>query len=129
MRKKETTQLSRRERQIMDVIYARGKGSVSDVLDALPDPPSYSSVRALLRVLVDKGHLRYAEEAGRYIYSPVRSRGRAAREALRQVLHTFYGGSAAKTVAALLDISSDDLSEAELDSLTKMIEQAKQEGR
>ncbi len=121
--------LSRRERQIMNIVYARGRASVADVLEALPDPPSYSAVRALLRILVEKGHLRYTEEEGRYVYSPVRARRHAARDALKHVLQTFYEGSAVKTVAALLDMSSRDLSSAELDRLAALIEAAKREGR
>lgn len=121
--------LSRRERQIMDVVYARGRASAAEVLEALPDPPSYSSVRALMRVLVEKGHLHYTEENGRYIYRALRPRRQAAREALQKVLHTFYEGSASKTVAALLDLSGKDMSDAELERLANMIEQARKEGR
>ncbi|MFA6244330.1 MAG: BlaI/MecI/CopY family transcriptional regulator [Candidatus Hydrogenedentales bacterium] len=122
-------QLSRRERQIMDAIFARGRASVAEVLGALEDPPSYSSVRALLRILVEKGHLTYKEMDGRYIYMPTQSRTRAARAALRQVLQTFYEGSAVKTVAALLDLSSDDMSQEDLNRLSKLIEEARKEGR
>ena len=129
MGERDARQLSRRERQIMEVVYARGRASVAEVLEALPDPPSYSSVRALLRVLVEKGHLHYKEEGARYVYMPTQLRSRAARQALKQILHTFYEGSAVKTVAALLDMSSKNMSQADLERLAEMVEQARKEGR
>ncbi len=129
MNPKPDKQLSRRERQIMNVIYARGRASAAEVLHALDDPPSYSAVRALLRILVEKGHLQFKETNGRYIYMPTQSRHRAARAALKQVLHTFYEGSAVKTMAALLDMSGEDLDETDLERLSKMIQDARKEGR
>ena len=124
-----TPELSRRERQIMDVIYQLGRASAADVLAALPDPPSYSSVRALLRILVDKGHVVHHAEKGKYIYAPTRARAQAARQALRRLLRTFYQGSAAKAVAALLEDSDTRLSEEELDRLARKIQEARGQDR
>jgi BlaI family transcriptional regulator, penicillinase repressor len=122
-------QLSRRERQIMDVIYRLGRATAADVHDALPDRPSYSTVRALLRVLEGKGHLRHVEDGPRYVYSPTVPRERARESALRQVVSTFFGGSTEAAVAALLDLSAARLSDSELNRLAGLIAQAKKEGR
>lgn len=116
---------SRRERQIMDAIYAAGPLSVADVRAAIPDPPSYSAVRALLRILVDKGHLKHDDVDGKYVYSPIRPRESAARGALRRVLSTFFDNSAAKAVAALLDVTETEVSADELAELADLIEKAK----
>ena len=121
--------LSRRERQIMDVIYRRGRASAADVVAELADPPSYSAVRALLRILEDKGHLRHESEGGKYVYAPTRPREHAGRSALRRVLQTFFDNSAEKAVAALLDLHDAELSRADLDRLAHLIEQARKEGR
>ena len=121
--------LSRRERQIMDIVYAQGKASAADVLAALPDPPSYSSVRALLAILVEKGHLKHRSEQGRYIYIPTRRRALVGRSALRRVLDTFFEGSLEKAVAALLQGSDASLSPEELQRLAQLIQQARKEGR
>jgi predicted transcriptional regulator len=121
--------LSRRERQIMDVVYARGEASAAQVHAGLPDPPSYSAVRALLAILVEKGHLRHRSEQGRYIYAPTRPRAQVGRSALRRVLDTFYEGSLEKAVAALLQGADGRLSPAELQRLGKLIQQARKEGR
>jgi BlaI family penicillinase repressor len=129
MGKKSHMDLSRRERQIMDIVYSRGGAGVADVMGALPDPPTYSAVRALLRVLEEKGHLRHKKDGARYIYLPTRPRGNAGRSALRRVLQTFYDGSAEKAVAALLDVSDSKLSPEELDRLSRLIEEARREGR
>ncbi len=123
------SELSRRERQIMDVIYRLGRASAADVHDALPDRPSYSTVRALLRVLEGKGHLRHIEDGPRYVYSPTVPRERARESALRQVVSTFFGGSTEAAVAALLDLSNARLSDSELNRLAGLIAQAKKEGR
>jgi predicted transcriptional regulator len=120
---------SRRERQIMDIVYARGEASAADVHAALPDAPSYSAVRALLAILVDKGHLKHRTEKGRYIYSPTRRRTKVGRSALRRVLDTFFEGSLEKAVAALLQGADANLSQEELHRLGKLIEQARKEGR
>lgn len=121
--------LSRRERQIMDVIYRLGCASVQDVRDNLPDPPGYSAVRALLRVLEEKGHLKHEHDGPRYVYRPIVSRDAARRSALRQLLRTFFDGSPEEAVATLLDVSGRDLSEQELNRLAELIKRAKQEGR
>src|SRR6185503_5039400 len=121
--------LSRRERQIMDIVYARGEAAAAGVHAALPDPPSYSAVRALLAILVEKGHLKHRSEQGRYIYAPTRRRSHAGRSALRRVLDTFYEGSLEKAVAALLHGSEANLSPEELARLGQLIEQARKEGR
>src|SRR5947207_5063822 len=120
--------LSRREREIMDVIYRAGRASAAEVLDQLTDPPSYSAVRALLRVLEDKGHLRHEEDGPRYVFLPTVPRERARQSALRQILHTFFDGSTEQPVAAPLDLSSTKLSEAELDRLSRLIADARKEG-
>lgn len=129
MAKKAGDGLSRRERQIMDVIYERGQATAADVLEALPDPPSYSAVRALLRILEEKGHLRHEAEGPRYVYLPTVARDRARKSALRQLLKTFFDGSTEQAVAALLDLSSSNLSDEVLDRLSKLIDQARKEGR
>ena len=119
--------LSRRERQIMDIIYQRGEAAAAEVLDALPDPPSYSSVRALLRVLETKGHLWHRRQGSRYVFLPTVPPEEARRSALARVVRTFFDGSTQATVAALIDQSS--LSQAELDRLQALIDRARKEGR
>lgn len=123
------THLSRRERQIMDVLYRRGGGSVADVLEGLPDPPSYSAVRAMLRVLEDKGHLKHRQEGPRYVYEPTQSRATACRSAMQRLVKTFFDGSTEQAVAALLDMKADELAGAELRRLAELIEKARKEGR
>ncbi len=121
--------LSRRERQIMDVIYRQGSATAQDVREQIADAPSYSAVRALLRVLEEKGHVRHRHDGPRYVYSPTVTRGRARQSALRQLLKTFFDDSPEAAVAALLDMSHSDLSDQELGRLAKLIAQAKKEGR
>ncbi|MBC7853437.1 MAG: BlaI/MecI/CopY family transcriptional regulator [Pirellulaceae bacterium] len=121
--------LSRRERQIMDIVYSHGEASAATVHTALPDPPSYSAVRALMAILVEKGHLKHRSEGGRYIYSPTRRRAQVGRSALRRVLDTFFEGSLEKAVAAILHGSDGNLSQAELKRLSELIQQARKEGR
>ena len=121
--------LSRRERQIMDIVYEMNKATVAQVLELIPDPPSYSTVRALLRVLEDKGHLKHIQQGPRYIYSPTLPREEASQNALKHVLKTFFDNSTEDIVAALLNISEEDLSEEEYKRLTKMIKKAQIEGR
>lgn len=128
MSRKPTDELSRRERQIMEIIYARGEASAAQVLEQLPDPPSYSAVRALLAILVEKGHLRHRSEQSRYIYAPTRRRAKAGRSALVRVLETFYEGSLENAVAALLQ-SDSKLTADELKRIGELIAQARQEGR
>jgi predicted transcriptional regulator len=129
MSKETNTHLSRREREIMDVIYRSGRATAAEVLDQLADPPSYSTVRALLRVLEEKGHLRHEEDGPRYVFVPTVPRERARASALRQLLHTFFDGSTEQAVAALLDLSSTRLSDAELARLSRLIADARKEGR
>src|SRR5213079_317095 len=121
--------LSRRERQIMEILYQRGKLSASEVREAMEDAPSYSAVRALLRVLEDKGHVRHQAEGLRYVYAPVVARDKAKRAAVKHMLDTFFNGSPEQIVAALLDVSSPALTRDELDRMAQMIEKAKKEGK
>jgi BlaI family penicillinase repressor len=121
--------LSRRERQIMDILYRSGKASASDVLNAMPDPPSYSAVRAMLRVLEEKGHVKHQEEGLKYVFTPVVAPDKAKRSAVKHVMETFFNGSAEQIVAALLDVSSSKLTRGELDRMAEMIEKAKKEGK
>ena len=120
---------SRRERQIMDIIYARGEASVSQVHHAMPDAPSYSAVRALMRILEEKGHLKHTTEGNRYIYMPTRNRKAASRSAVHRLLHTFFHGSTEQALAALLEVSPSGPKQEELDRLARLIENARKEGR
>lgn len=120
--------LSRRERQIMDVLFRRGEASASDVLAGMPDPPSYSAVRAHLRTLEEKGHVRHEAKGLRYVYLPTTRPGQARRHAVRHLLDTFFGGSAEKLMAALLDGNSAKLGTDELRRLSELIDKAKKEG-
>lgn len=121
--------LSRRERQIMDVIYALQEATVNQVLERLPSPPSYSAVRALLRVLEQKGHLVHRQDGPRYIYAPTWPRDRARRSALKHLLQTFFDDSTEDAVAALLDISEDNLTAEDYGRLLELIQKARKEGR
>ena len=121
--------MSRRERQIMDIVYAEGRVTAAEVLEHLPDPPGYSAVRALLRILEDKGHLLHESDGNRYVYLPTVPRGTARRSALKNLIHTFFEGSPENVMAALLDLGKDELDPAELDRLAEIIEKARQEGR
>ena len=123
------TTLSRRERQIMDIIYQRSRATAAEVMEDLPDPPSYSAVRALLRVLEEKGHVRHKQDGPRYVFLPTVPRDRARQSALKQVVGTFFEDSAEQAVAALLDMTGKDMSDAELDRLAELIEEARKEGR
>ena len=120
--------LSRRERQIVDILYAQGRGTAAEVQAQLPDPPSYSAVRAMLRILEEKGHVRHEQDGPRYVYLPTVARESAKRSAMRHMLQTFFNGSAEQAISALLDDSSSKLSDAELDRLAQMIEQARRSG-
>ena len=122
----ETHNLSRRERQIMDILYSRGRASATEVNAALPDPPSYSAVRTLLRILEEKGHIKHREEGPRYVYMPIQAREKASRSALRRVVATFFQGSLANAVAALVDEGAK-LSPAELKRIEAIIKKAKAE--
>jgi BlaI family transcriptional regulator, penicillinase repressor len=125
----EASALSRRERQIMDSIYRRGRATAAEVLEDLPDPPSYSAVRTMLRLLEDKGHLSHEQDGPRYVYLPTVPRENARAHALRHLVSTFFNGSAEQAMAALLEMSDAGLSPQELDRLQKLIEAAREEGR
>jgi predicted transcriptional regulator len=118
-----TDPLTRRERQILDVIYNLGRASANDVLERLPDPPTYTTIRGLLRVLESKGHVRHEEDGGRYVYSPTLNKQRAAKSALGHVIDTFFDGSPSRAMAALL--GSEHVSQDEIDRLAALVEQAK----
>jgi predicted transcriptional regulator len=122
-------QLSRRERQIIEILYERGKASAAEVRQAMPDAPGYSAVRALLGVLEQKGHVRHEEQGLKYVYLPVVARNKAKLSAVKHVMDTFFAGSPEQIVAALLDVSAARLTREELDRIAAMIEQAKQEGK
>jgi predicted transcriptional regulator len=121
--------LSRRERQIMDSIYRRGRATAAEVLEDLPDPPSYSAVRTMLRLLEDKGHVTHEQDGPRYVYRPTVPRENARTHALKHLVSTFFNGSAEQAMAALLEMSDAGLSSDELDRLQRLIEAAREEGR
>jgi predicted transcriptional regulator len=129
MSKKAITDLSRRERQIMDVIFKKGAATAAEVREAMPDPPSYSSVRALLRILEDKGLLKHKQQGPRYLYQPTIRRDKAKASALKHLMHTFFDNSIEEVVAALMDMSGSDMSEEEYEQLSRMIERAKKESK
>lgn len=120
--------LSRRERQIIDALFRLGRASAADVRTALPDPPSYSAVRALLRILEEKGHVRHEQDGPRYVYMPTVARENAKRSAMRHMVQTFFEGSTAQAISALLDSSSAKLDDDELDRLSRMIAEARKRG-
>jgi len=126
---KATPSLTRREREIMDILHRRGRATAHEVLAELPDPPSYSAVRALLRLLEERGHVRHTQEGQRYVYRPAVTRGDARRSALAHVVKTFFAGSVEETVAALVESPRTKLSREELDRLAALIDRAKKEGR
>jgi len=128
MNKPDHRDLSRRERQILDILYQRGQATAAEVQSALPEPPSYSAVRALLRILEEKGHVRHEQDGPRYVYVPTVARDNAQRSAMRHLLQTFFDGSAEQAISALLDDSSAKLSSAELDRLARMIDTARKSG-
>ncbi len=113
----------------MDILYQHGKASAADVLKAMDDPPSYSAVRAMLRVLEEKGHVRHEAEDLKYVYAPTVPRDKAKRSAAKHLMDTFFAGSPEQAVATLLDVSSTKLTREELDRMSAMIEQAKKEGK
>jgi BlaI family penicillinase repressor len=121
--------LSRRERQIMEILYQRGKASASDVREAMQDAPGYSAVRAMLRVLEEKGHVKHESEGLKYVYVPVVNRDRAKRSAVKHLMDTFFRDSPEQVVAALLDVSSRRLTRQELDRMAEMIDEARKEGK
>jgi BlaI family penicillinase repressor len=121
--------LSRRERQIMEILYQRGKASAADVREAMPDAPGYSAVRAMLRILEEKGHVKHQAEGLKYVYVPSIARDKAKRTAVKHLMETFFNGSPENVVAALLDVSSTKLSPDELDRMAQLIDNARKEGK
>lgn len=124
-----STGLSRRERQIMDILYQRGTASASEVRGAMPDAPSYSAVRAMLRVLEDKGHVKHQADGLKYVYVPVIARDKAKRSAVKHLVDTFFNDAPDQVVAALLDVSARRLTGEELDRMAEMIDKARREGK
>ncbi len=128
-KKKPVGDLARRERQIMDVIHQLGEATVNEVLEQLSDPPSYSSVRTMIRHLETKGLLSHRQDGKRYVYKATQSREAASRSALRKLMEVFFAGSATDAVAAILDVSSDSIDSADLDRMAKLIKHARTEGK
>jgi len=128
MARRDEPQLSKRERQIMEIVYRKGNATAAEVHAELPEAPTYSAVRALLRVLEEKGHLRHRQDGPRYVFSPTVPRDRARKGALQRVLGTFFAGSVTDAVAALLDLESDRLDEAELERLAALVAEARKKG-
>ena len=120
--------LSRRERQIMDIIFRRGRATAAEVMEELPGNPSYSTVRTQLRVLEEKGHVRHQEEGLKYVYLPVMARHTARKSALRHLIETFFEGSAEKAVAALLGGEGSKLSEDELNRIAELVDRTRKDG-
>ncbi len=123
------SQLSRRERQIMDIIYARGEASISDVLKQLPDPPARGALGRLISILEEKGHLKHYQKGRQFIFQPTVSRQKAGPSAMRRVVDTFFAGSLQQAVAAHLAERDTDISDDELKHLASLIRQARKEGR
>ena len=121
--------LTRRERQIMDVLFRQGEATVSEVMAALPDPPSYSAVRATMRILEEKGHLKHREDGPRYVYLPKVAPAQARQAALEHLLTTFFGGSAEQAVMALAELSDAELTPEQLERLAERIRKTGEEGR
>jgi predicted transcriptional regulator len=121
--------LTRRERQIMDVLYRDGEATVADVMAQMPDPPSYSAVRATMNVLEEKGHVRHKQDGPRYVYLPAVPRDRARVAAMNHLLQTFFDGSAESAVVALLQMSDSSLSPTDFERLAAEVRKARQEGR
>jgi BlaI family transcriptional regulator, penicillinase repressor len=118
--------LSRRERQVMDILFRRGEATAAEVMGDLPDPPTYSSVRSILSILVEKGHVTHREEGLRYIYLPAASTKQAREDALRHVIRTFFNGSTDQTIAAVLRMSDSKLSDGEIERLQERIRRVQQ---
>ena len=119
--------LSRREREIMDILYRRGRGSAADVREAMKEAPGYSGVRAMLRVLEEKGHVKHENEGLKYVYIPIVDPNKAKRSAVKHLIDTFFRDAPEQVVAALLDVSSKRLTQEELDRMAEMIEKARRE--
>lgn len=124
-RRSQPAHLSRRERQIMDILYRTGRATAADVRAGLQDAPSDSAVRTLLRILEEKGHVRHELDGLRFVYLPTVARDKAKRSALKHVVDTFFDGSASQVVAALVDLGPNDLGDEEIARLQRMVERAK----
>jgi len=129
MSKPSPASLTRREREIMDILYRRGRATAAEVLEDMAEPPTYSAVRALLRILEDEGHIKHVQDGPRYVYLPAVARNDARKTALSHVVTTFFDGSIEQVVATLVESSRSKLSKEELDRLAQLIEKAKKEGR
>ncbi len=124
-----TTALSRRERQVMDILYRRGEATVAEVMADLPDPPTYSAVRSILRILMEKEMITHREDGPRYVYLPAVNADRAAADAMQHVIRTFFDGSAEQAVAAVLRLSDSKLGDHEIEALQERIRKARISGR
>ncbi|HJP86605.1 MAG TPA: BlaI/MecI/CopY family transcriptional regulator [Gemmatimonadaceae bacterium] len=128
MEKRGLEQLGRRERQIMEIVYRRGSATAADVLADLPDPPTYTAVRGMLRLLESKGHLRHEQDGPRYVYHPTIDPDRVGKNAVRHLVRTFFDNSASSAVAAMVGIYEDRLTDEDLDKLERLIERARKGG-
>jgi predicted transcriptional regulator len=128
-KKRSASELGRRERQILEIVFRLGEASVGEVLDQMSDPPAYDSVRTMLRLLESKGFVSHRQEGTKYVYRPTQSRSTASRTALSHLMKTFFENSVADTMAAAFDLQSDKLSEEELTRLESLISKARKEGR
>jgi BlaI family transcriptional regulator, penicillinase repressor len=125
MTKKSLQELGRRERQIMEIIHRRGRANAAEVLADLPDPPTYTAVRGMLRLLEEKGYLRHEQDGPRYVYSPTADSRRVSHSALKHLVQTFFDGSGSSAVAAMVDIYEKDLADEDLDRLQKILDRAR----
>lgn len=128
MKKTGLEHLGRRERQIMEIIYRRGRANAAEVLADLPDPPTYTAVRGMLRLLESKGYLRHDQEGARYVYFPTADPGRIGKSAVRHLVRTFFDNSASSAVAAMVGLYEDDLTDADIENLEKLIDRARSKG-
>ena len=128
-KKRSASELGRRERQILEIVYRLGEASVAEVLDQVSDPPAYDSVRTMLRLLESKGFVSHRQEGTKYVYRPTQSRSTASRTALSHLMKTFFENSVADTMAAAFDLNSDKLTKEELSRLDALISKARKEGR
>lgn len=127
--KKDPSQLGRREREILEIVFRLGEASVGDVVAQMAQPPAYDSVRTMLRLLERKRFIKHRQKGTKYVYRPTQSRSSARKSALLHVMETFFENSVADTMAAVMDLKSDDLSDQELDELQALIDKARTEGR
>ncbi|MDP7014292.1 MAG: BlaI/MecI/CopY family transcriptional regulator [Pirellulaceae bacterium] len=128
-RQKDSSQLGRREREILHIVFRLEEASVGDVMEQMAEPPAYDSVRTMLRLLERKGFVKHRQDGAKYVYRPTQSKSSASKSALSHLMATFFENSVADTIAAALDLKSDDLREEELAKLQKLIDKARKEGR